>query len=117
MSSVAKNDLIQNIKNLLITSRTQVARSVNSVKTYWHIGKMIVEDEQKGESKAKYGKKQLEMISKELTDEFDRGFDAINLRNVRRFYLTFPIQKTLPLKLSWSHFCKLMRVENQMMKL
>jgi len=82
------------------------------VQTYWQIGKMIVDDEQKGEMRAAYGKKQLEQISNALTCEFGKGFDATNLRNMRRFYLTFPIQETLSLKLSWSHYCKIMRIEN-----
>jgi len=55
----------------------------------------------------------LQTISSELTKEFGRGFDVTNLRNMRRFYITFPIRETLSPKLSWSHYCKLMRVENQ----
>ncbi|MEY4503901.1 MAG: hypothetical protein RL154_193, partial [Pseudomonadota bacterium] len=62
---------------------------------------------------AEYGTKQLEFISKELTQEFGKGFDVSNLRNMRRFYLAFPIQETLSLKLSWSHYCKLLKIENQ----
>lgn len=114
MSTRVNNQIIEDIKNLLIISRTQLQQSVNSVmvQTYWQIGKMIVEDEQKGESRAEYGKKQLEQISNALTVEFGKGFDTTNLRNMRRFYLTFPIQETLSLKLSWSHYCKIMRIEN-----
>ncbi|KIM12901.1 MAG: 50S ribosomal protein L31 [Sulfurovum sp. FS08-3] len=114
LSTTVNNQIIEDIKNLLIISRTQLQQSVNSVmvQTYWQIGKMIVEDEQKGESRAKYGKKQLEQISNALTVEFGKGFDTTNLRNMRRFYLTFPIQETLSLKLSWSHYCKIMRIEN-----
>jgi len=44
--------------------------------------------------------------------EFGKGFDATNLRNMRRFYLMFPIQETVSLKLSWSHYNVLARVEN-----
>ena len=53
------------------------------IKTYWEIGRMIVEDEQEGEKRAKYGTAQLQTISSELTKEFGRGFDVTNLRNMR----------------------------------
>lgn len=114
MGNIISNQIIEDIKNLLIASRTHLQQSVNSVmvQTYWQIGKMIVKDEQKGESRAEYGKKQLEQISNALSGEFGKGFDVTNLRNMRRFYLAFPIQETLSLKLSWSHYCKIMRIEN-----
>lgn len=115
MSNIINNQMIEEIRTLLISSRLQLQQSVNSamVQTYWHIGRIIVEDEQNGEERAAYGKKQLEQISNTLTGEFGKGFDTTNLRNMRRFYLTFPIQETLSLKLSWSHYCKIMRIENQ----
>ena len=114
MANITNNQIIEDIRNLLIFSRQHLQQSINSamVQTYWQIGKMIVEDEQKGESRAEYAKKQLEQISNALTIEFGKGFDVTNLRNMRRFYLHFPIQETLSLKLSWSHYCKLMRIEN-----
>ena len=61
---------------------------------------MIVEDEQEGEKRAKYGKAQLQTISRELTKEFGRVFDVANLRNMRRFYITFPIWETLIMSLA-----------------
>lgn len=115
MNNLIDTQIIEDIRNLLILSRQHLQQTVNSVmvQTYWQIGKMIVEDERKGELRAEYGKKQLEQISKVLSDEFGKGFDTTNLRNMRRFYLVFPIQETLSLKLNWSHYCKIMRIENQ----
>jgi len=55
----------------------------------WQIGRLIVEHEQQGNSRAAYGKQQLQTLSTQLTDEFGKGFDASNLRNMRRFYLCF----------------------------
>lgn len=55
---------------------------------------------------------QLKQLSQSLQAEFGKGFDVTNLRNMRQFYLTFPICETLSPKLSWSHYCKVMRVEN-----
>jgi predicted nuclease of restriction endonuclease-like (RecB) superfamily len=114
MSNIVNIQIVEDIRNLLIQSRSYLQQSVNSimVQTYWQIGKMIVEDEQNGKDRAEYGKRQLEHISKALTVEFGKGFDTTNLRNMRRFYITFPIQETLSLKLSWSHYCKIMRIEN-----
>lgn len=115
MSNILNKDLIQNIRNLLITSRNQVVQTINSVmvQTYWNIGKIIVEDEQKGETRAEYGKKQLEIISQTLTEEFGKGFDTRNLRNMRQFYITFPIWQSVNAKLSWTHYVRLIRIENQ----
>lgn len=115
MSNIVNNQILEDIRNLLITSRNQVVQTVNSlmVQTYWNIGKIIVEDEQKGEIRAAYGKKQLEIISTTLTQEFGSGFDVTNLRKMRQFYIIFPIQDTVSLKLSWSHYRVLIRIENQ----
>jgi hypothetical protein len=49
-----------------------------------------VEDEQKGKSKAVYGKSVLKTLSSQLTLEFGKGFDESNLRNIRQFFLAFP---------------------------
>jgi predicted nuclease of restriction endonuclease-like (RecB) superfamily len=115
MKQLINNHIIEDIRNLLINSRVQLQQTINSVmvQTYWHIGKIIVEDEQKGELRAEYGKKQLEQISKTLSEEFGKGFDARNLRNMRQFYLTFPIWNAVSTKLSWTHYRVVMRIENQ----
>ncbi|MGJ0483758.1 MAG: DUF1016 N-terminal domain-containing protein [Methylomicrobium sp.] len=68
------------------------------VHCYWHIGQLIVEHEQQGQARAAYGKRQLEALSEHLTTEFGKGFDATNLRNIRRFYLMFPIRETVSLE-------------------
>lgn len=59
------------------------------VEAYWQIGKEIVNDEQKGNKRADYGKEVLKLISNELTKEFGRGFSLTNLKNYRKFYLLF----------------------------
>jgi len=107
--------LIKELKSIIYQAKQDVVTAVNTtmVKTYWEIGRMIVEDEQEGEKRAKYGKAQLQTISSELTKEFGRGFDVRNLRNMRQFYLTFPKWNSVSAKLSWTHYRVLMRVENQ----
>lgn len=51
------NELVNEIKELIINARNKVAQQVNEtlVDTYWNIGKVIVEKEQSGQIKAEYG--------------------------------------------------------------
>ena len=106
--------LLTEIRGLIETARQQVVRAVNSsmVQTYWHIGRLIIEDEQQGEARAAYGKQQLQRLSQELTKEFGKGFDVTSLRNMRQFYETFPNRETVSPELSWSHYNHLSRIEN-----
>lgn len=109
-------NLYKNILNLLKNSREQVLRTVNSamVKTYFEIGRLIVEDEQKGFERAEYGKETLKNLSVRLTKEFGKGFSQRNLEQMRQFYLVYSISQTVSaeFKLSWSHYLVLMRMEN-----
>ncbi len=59
------------------------------VYTYYEIGRMIVEDEQKGESRAEYGKQVLKKLSILLTSKFGKGFSLVNLENMRKFYFSY----------------------------
>ncbi|QDQ40842.1 DUF1016 domain-containing protein [Legionella geestiana] len=114
MNTPVSTDLLSAIRNLLHDSRSQLQQVVNHtmVKTYWEVGRLIVEHEQKGENRAVYGQQQIKSLSKQLSQEFGRGFAERNLRNMRAFYLLYPIWHTVSAKLSWSHYCVLMRVEN-----
>lgn len=107
--------MLEDIKILLHSARQQLQQAVNTtmVQTYWHIGRLIVEDEQNGKERAAYGKKQLEQVANTLTQEFGKGFDARNLRNMRQFYLAFPIWNAVRTELSWTHYRRLIRIENQ----
>ena len=102
-------DVYANIKTLMENARTDVAKQVNNilVKTYWEIGRIIVEDEQGHSDRAGYGKTLLKDLSKMLTKEFGRGFSVSNLQFMRRFYQEYEIQQTLSVKLSWSHYLDL----------
>lgn len=111
--------LHQAIRDILLGARKQVRQTVNEamVQTYWHVGRLIVEDEQSGERRAEYGKRVLPELSKRLSAEFGRGFSTTNLKLFRQFYLAFQIGHTLCDqsslgRLSWSHFRTLLRVEN-----
>ena len=75
------------IKKLMENARKQVSVKINNilVQTYWEIGKIIVEDEQKNKERAEYGKKLLKELSKKLTKEYGKGFSKSNLFNMRNF--------------------------------
>ncbi|MCX8496197.1 MAG: PDDEXK nuclease domain-containing protein [Akkermansiaceae bacterium] len=104
------------IREILAEARRKAATSVNviMVEAYWRIGARIVEQEQKGEARAAYGKELIKELSRRLGDEFGRGFSIANLKNFRQFYLTFPDSAkgyALRSELGWTHYRLIMRVE------
>ena len=101
------------IKKILINARNKVYQTANfaMVEAYWNIGKSIIE-EQGGNEKAEYGIGLLKELSKQMTQDFGKGFTVANLKNMRQFYLTFPNSYALRSELSWTHYRLLMRVEN-----
>jgi len=108
------SSLYDAVRQLLLAARAQVRHTVDTkmVQTYWQIGQKIVEDEQGGMKRAAYGKQVLQDLSRRLSEEFGAGFDVSNLRNMRQFYLHFPIRDALRRELSWSHYRSLIRIEN-----
>jgi predicted nuclease of restriction endonuclease-like (RecB) superfamily len=61
------------------------------VQAYWQVGRLIVEHEQRGKSRAEYGESVIASLAARLTEDLGRGFDERNLWYMRRFYLAFPI--------------------------
>ncbi len=112
-NSLQEKSFLEEIRQIIITARRKVYTAVNSemVITNWLIGKMIVKI-QGGSERAVYGDRILKNISEHLTHEFGQGYDYSNLRKMRQFYLLFPNCDTLCLKLSWSHYRVLIRVQN-----
>ncbi len=107
--------LLQQVQTVLRTARQQAQRSVNRVmvEAYWHVGRLIVADEQAGQARAAYGARVLDQLAQRLKGEFGPGFSAANLRNFRQFHLTFgwdEICDTPCSELSWSHWRSLMRL-------
>ena len=127
-------DFYNRIAELLRNARKTVIQTVNKtmVYTYFEIGRTIVEEEQKGKSRAEYGKQITKELSKKLTHEFGKGFSVRNLEQMRKFYLVYgkqienvdnektqtlsaelrKRQKGIPeFKLSWSHYLFLMGLD------
>ena len=116
MKMEIKKDIYQEIHDLLHKARQNIISNINSTmtKTYFLIGKRIVEEEQNGNKRAEYGKKLMKTLSEKLTKEFGRGFSQRNLEQMRTFYLRYSISQTVSaeFKLSWSHYLILMRMED-----
>ncbi len=131
------NQLFEKVVELVELARRKVMATVNltMVHTYFEIGKMIVEEQQQGKERAKYGQHILKDLSKKLTEKFGKGFSEQNLRNMRQFFLTYSSEKPSSIRqtasselgeygkptndisaspvftLSWSHYLVLMRIE------
>lgn len=97
-------ELAGRITTIIETARNRVHSAVDHemVRAYWEIGREIVENEQKGEKRAEYGKAVIEGLAIDLTNRHGKGFTASNLLAMRRFYLNFPIQHALRAELSWT---------------
>ena len=114
-------DFYNKVVDLLKEARKSVVRNVNKTMahTYFEIGRIIVEEEQKGKIRAEYGKKILKGLSDRLKKEFGKGFSVDNLENMRRFYLSYSISETVSrifdgvdFQLSWSHYLFLIKIDN-----
>lgn len=131
------NDLCRNSIELVEYARSIAARQINLVQlmTFYAIGRWIVEVEQQGESRAKYGRQIIKNLSEAMNTQFGRGFSVDTLENARKFYLTYQdrisetvfrkfaveksetvfrfFEETLPFTLPWSHYLLLMRIKDE----
>ena len=134
---VAIERLCANTVALVKHARNIAVQQVNMIQllTYYTIGKWIIEVQQKGETRARYGSQIIKRLSEEMKKNFDRGFSEDSLKNARKFYVTykdridetvfnlFAVEKSEtvfslfeekpPFIVSWSHYLQLMRIENE----
>lgn len=125
------HNFLENVSEVLAQARKNAKTAVNlaMVYTYYEIGRMIVEEEQHGQNRAAYGKQILQELSQYLSEKFGKGFSTTNLKQMRQFYTVYSQDqisqtlsdqfKNLPavstgrkFYLSWSHYLKLMRIDN-----
>lgn len=124
---VPDSDLMQladRIVAVIDQGKQQLAISINQTmkSTYWNVGRHIVEFEQQGNARAKYGSSLLSRLAKILRARVGRGYSHPNLNNMRKFYLMFPILQTSDKsvlsifqtseKLTWSHICELITIDD-----
>lgn len=108
----------QEVHAILDEAKSKIYEAANNIMTYayWNVGKRIIEQEQKGNRKAKYGSYLIKRLSQELSDEYGTGFSVANIRNCRQLYLTFPKESygySLIGKIHWSHLRTIMRLDNE----
>ena len=110
--------LINNIGSLLIEGRKKAENQINNIliNTYWNIGKTIIEFEQNGKQKAKYGSNLLKSLSNDLQNKYGKGLSQSNVYLMREFYLQYPNFQTVSGKLSWSHYTLLLSIEKKIEK-
>ena len=142
MARMEKNNVLYNsIRAVLEKAKNQIVRNVNitMVLTYYEMGRIIVEDEQRGKYRAEYSKKVLVQLSEQLTEEFGKGYSMSNPEYIRRFYSVYlcRIPQSLIGKsgksnknktgtsprslnkdveaafmLSWTHYIQLLKIDN-----
>lgn len=108
--------LVERIVSLVSSAKEHLLRQIDDtlVITNWHIGEYIVEFEQEGNTRAAYGEEIIRNLSKRLTIRLGRGYSRSNLQNIRRLYLACPKCQTVSGKLSWSHWCELLEIEDSL---
>lgn len=117
--SSVEDQFFVDIRSLLHAGREAAYSSVNTVmvKTYWQIGKRIVEHEQQGNTRAEYGEQLIVKLSRYLTDCFGKGFSVANLWNFKQFCMTFPSFEQFSTQrvenLGWTHLSLIMRLDNE----
>lgn len=121
---------VSDLKSIAGETRRQAYRAADRILVVrnWLIGWRIVEQEQKGKKRAGYGKRVLELASQSLTEEYGKGFELTSVKNMRSFYIKFrnlqirqalPDESVIPFypNVSWLHYERLMRVEDEVARM
>ena len=88
---ISNGEIFDRVVSIMEQARKNVVRAVNSnmVLAYWLIGREIVEEVQKGDKRADYGKLVIKELSEKLNNKYGKGFSPANLANFKQFYLVF----------------------------
>ena len=116
---VKSDDILSDMRGIIETSRESAYQAVNValIQRNWLIGYRIAEEELGGDGRAEYGMEIIKKLSKELTDEYGKGFTKTNLYSFYSFYKSFPkifhslSGKSAPL-LTWTHYRTLLQVKD-----
>ena len=111
-----KSNLYEQAVNIIDVSRNKIATSVvyESAKSYYLLGKLIVENDQSGNDKAEYGKYTISNLSKNLVARYGKGFSVSTLKDCRKLYIkSQTLSDQLSFELSFSHYSYLIRLENK----
>lgn len=137
--------LYEKSKKLIDSARNTIGQTANSVTVFTSFlpGRYIVEQEQQGAERAKYGARIVDSLSEYLTEEYGRGFSRSNVAGMRQFYIAYKdrekgifqsgigqleqpfeifqsgigqlevMYNKAAFKLSWTHYQVLMRIEDR----
>lgn len=110
--------IVDDIRQIINKGRNAAYAAVDAamIATYWNVGRRIVEEEQHGQERARYGKELIKTLARELTHEYGSGYSQRYLAYFRKFYLTIPdltILQTCLQNLKWSHILATLRVEDE----
>ncbi|HEV3414297.1 MAG TPA: PDDEXK nuclease domain-containing protein [Puia sp.] len=107
--------LCEDVLDVIETARDKVFRTANVavVRSYWEIGRLMLEEEQNGSDRAAYGKQVVELLSKRLQSIYGKGYNKTNLWYMRQFYRLFENPHALRGELSWTHYRLLLKVEEK----
>lgn len=110
------NILFSEIRHFIEEAKQNVAIVVNATTTllYWNIGERINKDVLENK-RAEYGKEIIKSLSKNLTEEYGKGWSEKQLRHCLRIAETFPdkdILYALSRQLSWTHFRTIMYLKD-----
>ncbi len=116
-SEFSKSLIVADVRQIIEYGRQQAYKSVNNaaIATYWNVGRRIVEEEQEGKERSKYGSQLIPLLAKQLTLEYGTGYGRRNLAYYRQFYLKFQdwgILHELVQNLTWTHFRSILSVVN-----
>ena len=92
--------------------RAALAVNTELLEANWQTGRYIVEFEQHGNAKARYGEQLLTNLSRDLTRLRGKGYSRSNLFNMRQFYVRFPKIQTVSGQLTWSHYLELLKCDD-----
>ena len=119
-NEISKNQdiLFSDIRQIIEEARNVVSQTINVglTRSYWSIGKRIRQDVLHGE-RAEYGQQIISTLSRQLTEEYGRGWNSKQLQHFIRFFDRFPEQEivsTLSRQLSWSHFKEIIYVDSDL---
>lgn len=125
IQSAKIDEICNRIIERVNTARQTISRTVDTeiVKSYWMIGKEIIEEELKGKKRASYGAQLLKMMSERLTQKLGKGYTVTNLGYMKQFYLVYQgitsihhavsgefILENIDIPLSWTHYRVLIKV-------
>jgi predicted nuclease of restriction endonuclease-like (RecB) superfamily len=116
-NEIDENGLFKRVAEIIEMRKYRAGAFANReiILVYWEVGKYINSVVLDG-GRATYGKNILSILSTKLMTAYGNSFYLENIYRMMRFndvFKDFEILSTASTKLSWSHFCEIMRVKTE----